>query len=60
MMNYIHKKVVEKEMVEVVSYRHIKVEEMMMKMVGTCRYIKKVMKEKVEDEIYKFMKVRER
>ncbi|KAJ6983994.1 hypothetical protein NC653_022267 [Populus alba x Populus x berolinensis] len=55
MMNYIHKEVVEKEMVEVVSNRHIEVEEMM-KIVGICRRIKREVKEKVEEEIYKFMK----
>lgn len=60
MVNYIHKKVLVKEMMKVVSYRHIEVEKIVMKVVGTSRCIERVVKEKMKEEIYKCMEVREK
>lgn len=60
MVNYIHKKVLVKEMMKVVSCRHIEVEKIVMKVVGTSRCIERVVKKKMKEEIYKCMEVREK
>lgn len=60
MVNYVHKKVLVKEMMKVVSYRHIEVEKIVMKVVGTSRCIERVVKKKMKEEIYKCMEVREK